>query len=62
MQPSPLQNVSEGVGDRFILTNLVTIHAHFGSTQPPVSLEIRILTSLTRKVTEKKDDSFIPFQ
>ena len=37
---SPLHKVSEGIGDRFILTDLVIIHTRFGSSQPPVSLEI----------------------
>ena len=43
---SPLQKVSEGVSDKFILTNLKIIYTSFGSSLPPVSLEIA-----TKKVT-----------
>ena len=32
--------VFDGVGDRFILTDLVIIYTRYGSSQPPVSLEI----------------------
>ena len=48
---SPLQKVSEGVGDRFILTDLVIIYIHFGSSQPPFSLEITIIASVTRETS-----------
>ena len=32
-----LQKCSEGVGDRFILTDLVIIYTRFGSSKPSVS-------------------------
>ena len=53
---SPIQKVSEGVGDRFILTDLKTIYTRFGSSQPPVSLE-----TATKKVTEKGAGLFIKY-
>ena len=34
---SPVREVSDGVGNRFILTDLVIIYTCFGSSQPPVS-------------------------
>ena len=53
---SPIQKVSEGVGDRFILTDLKIIYTRFGSSQPPVSLEIA-----TKKVTENRAGLFIKY-
>ena len=53
---SPLQKVSQGVGDRFILTNSKIICARFESSQPPVSLEIT-----TKNVTGKGVDLFIKY-
>ena len=53
---SPLQKVSEGIGDRFILTKLKIIYTRFGSSQPPVSLQIT-----TKKITEKGADLFIKY-
>ena len=41
--------VSEGIGDRFILTDLVIIYTLFGSSQSPVFLEITTITFLTRE-------------
>ena len=35
--------VSEGVGDRFMLTDLVIIYTLFGRIQPSVSLEVTII-------------------
>ena len=65
---SPLQKVSQGVGDRFILTDSVIIYTRFGSSQPPVSLEMTTIASLTREtsaitkiVTEKVVDLFIKY-
>ena len=54
---SPLQKVSEGVGDRFILTDLAIIYTRFGSSQPPVSLEITTIafpSSETSAIIPKK--------
>ena len=51
---TPLQKVSEGKGDRFILTDLKIICTCFGSNQPSASLEIT-----TKNVTEKGVDLFI---
>ena len=34
---SPVRKVSDGVGNSFILTDLVIIYTCFGSSQPPVS-------------------------
>ena len=48
---SPSQVVSKGVGDGFILTDLVIIYTRFGSSQPPVSLEITTIASLTRNTS-----------
>ena len=48
---SALQKVIEGVGDRFILTDLVIIYTGFGSSYPPVSLEITTIASLTRETS-----------
>ena len=53
---SPIHKVSEGVGDRFILTDLKIIYTRFGSSQPPVSLEIA-----TKKVTENRAGLFIKY-
>ena len=53
---SPIQKVSAGVGDRFILTDLKIIYTRFGSSQPPVSLE-----TATKKVTEKGAGLFIKY-
>ena len=44
-------NFSEGVGDRFILTDLVIIDTVFGSSQSPVFLEITTIAFLTRKMS-----------
>ena len=41
----------DGVGDRFILTDLVIIYTFFGSSQPPVSLEITTIISLTKETS-----------
>ena len=46
-----LQKVSDGVGDRFVLANLVTIYTRFRSSQPPVSLETTTTASLTREIS-----------
>ena len=51
LKSSPLQKVSEGVSDRFILADLKIIYTRFGSRQPPVSLE----------KTTKKADLFIKY-
>ena len=67
---SLLQKVSERVGDRFTLADLVIIYTRFGSSQPPVSLEITTTASLTRdtstiipkKVTEQGAYSLNTFQ
>ena len=48
---SPLRKVSEGVGDRFILTDFVIIYTRFGSIQSLVSLEITTIASLTREIS-----------
>ena len=48
---SPSQVVSKGVGDGFILTDLIIIYTRFGSSQPPVSLEITTIASLTRNTS-----------
>ena len=47
----PLQKVSEGVGDRFVLTDLEIIYTRFGCSKPPVSLEITTIASLTRETS-----------
>ena len=44
-------NFSEGVGDRFILTDLVIIDTVFRSSQSPVFLEITTIVFLTRKMS-----------
>ena len=44
-------NFSEGVGDRFILTDLVIIDTVFRSSQSPVFLEITTIAFLTRKMS-----------
>ena len=64
-----VQKGSVGLGDRFILTDFLIIYTRFGSSQPPVSLEITTIASLIRetsaiipkKVTEKGDDLFIKY-
>ena len=48
---SPLQRVSEGVGDRFVLTDLVIIYTCFGSSRSPVSFETTAIVSLTRETS-----------
>ena len=57
---SPLQRVSEGVGDTFVLTDLVIIYTCFGSSRSPVSLETTAIVS-TKNVTEKGVDLFIKY-
>ena len=42
-----LHNASEGLGDRFILT----FYTRFGSSQPPIFLEITTIASLTRETS-----------
>ena len=46
---SSLQKVSEGVGDRLILTDLVNIYTSFPNSQSPVSLKMTTIASLTRE-------------
>ena len=41
----------EGVGDRFILLDLVITYTSFGSSKPSVSLEITNIASLTRETS-----------
>ena len=53
---SPILKVSEGVGYRFILTDLKIIYTRFRSSQPPVSSEIA-----TKKVTEKEAGLLIKY-
>ena len=62
-EPSPLQKVSGGVGDRFILTDIVI---RFESSQLPLFLEITTVASgkcrlLNQKKTEKGVDLFIKY-
>ena len=45
------KKVYDGVGDRFILTDLVIIYTRFGSSQPSVSLKITTIASLTRETS-----------
>ena len=46
---SSLQKVSERVGDRLILTDLVNIYTSFPNSQSPVSLKMTTIASLTRE-------------
>ena len=46
-----LQKFSEGVGDRFIMSDLLIIYTCFGSREPSVSLEITTIASLTRETS-----------
>ena len=48
----PIKENFEGVNfwDRFILIDLFITHIHFGSSQPPFSLKITTIASLTRKI------------
>ena len=46
-----LQKFSEGVGDRFIMSELLIIYTCFGSREPSVSLEITTIASLTRETS-----------
>ena len=71
-QNSEIKSIAEsfwGVGDRFILTDLVIIYTRLGTIQPPVFLKITTITSLTREmsvirkknVTDKGLDLFIKY-
>ena len=53
-RPSPLLKVSNGVGDKFILTDLVIIYNRFGSSQPPISLEIKTSAIIPKKLMKKE--------